>query len=83
MRYLLLLCFLASAAFGQFTTTARHIVPGANLPATCNALTGDVYVKNNTNPTVAYLCTATNTWTAFTAGSGGGTVTSISGSGPS
>jgi hypothetical protein len=46
-------------AWAQFST-ARRIVQGASLPATCAV--GDVYFKN-TATVGTYACTATNTWT--------------------
>lgn len=75
MRYLLLSLLIASSAFGQFTTTARHIRYGASVPATCNPLTGDVFFKTSATVT-QYFCSATNTWTALTAG-GGGTISGL------
>lgn len=59
------------------TTTARHIIYGATLPATCSPNTGDVYFL--TAGTIGpYYCSAANTWANITGGSGGsGTVTSV------
>lgn len=72
-RIFLLVIFLcaSSVASAQYAgNTARHIAYGATLPTVCNSATGDVFVQNNVNPTLGYLCTATNTWTLF-GGSGG------------
>ncbi len=71
LPFIFLFLSLAVSAFGQFGNTAYHIAYGPNLPATCLPSTGDVFVKNNVNPTLAYLCTATNTWTQFSGGGGG------------
>lgn len=65
-----------SAWFGkdgqaQPAQTARHIFYGGTLPATCNQLSGDVFIKNNVNPTLFYQCTALNTWTLVGTGAGG------------
>ncbi len=72
---LLVLLLSTSAAFAQFSSTAYHIAPGPTLPATCSKAFGDVWVDNDAIPSVLYLCTANNVWTAV-GGSGGGTIAS-------
>ncbi len=59
----------------QFSSTAYHIYYGPTAPATCNATTGDVFIKNTATVTM-YICSATNTWTALSSG-GGGTISGL------
>jgi hypothetical protein len=54
------------------SSTARHIISGATLPATCSPNTGDVYFRVTAGPVGAlYQCTAPSTWTAVPTSSGG------------
>ena len=69
MLYLLLLCFLATSAFGQFTSTARHIGYFPSAPAACSTATGDIYY--NTTSKTPFFCSATNTWSPMGTGAGG------------
>jgi len=55
-------------AFSQDTShTSFRFRKGSSLPSTCS--TGDVFFR--TSNSTYYGCTATNTWSAFTAGGGG------------
>ena len=76
-RLLAILLVLCGPALAQFSSTAHHVYAGTALPAHCSAISGDVFVINNTNPTQLYLCTATDTWTA--AGGGSTTATNLAG----
>jgi len=60
---------MSVSAFGQFTSTARHIGAYPVAPAACSTDSGDIYY-NKTSKTPFY-CSGPNTWTAF--GSGGST----------
>ena len=75
MLWILLL--LSVSAFGQFTSTARHIGPYPAAPAACSTASGDIYY--NTTSKTPFYCSGPNVWTAMGAGGGGGTVTSVSG----
>jgi len=50
--------------------TARRIVWGASLPATCSPSTGDMFFKTASG-IGPYFCSATNTWSALTSGASG------------
>lgn len=54
------------------STTARHIITGATLPATCSPNTGDIYDRVTAGVASPFYCSAVNTWSAWTGGGGGG-----------
>lgn len=60
---------------GNLQIAAPFFASGASLPATCSA----GYVFTLTTTFVPYYCSATNTWTAFGSGGGGGAVSSVFG----
>jgi len=72
-RMVWILAFAPLPAPAQIqSNTARHIIYGISLPATCTPNTGDVFFR--TTATIgSYQCLATNTWTAMGAGSVGPT----------
>src|SRR5690349_20577689 len=83
-RIFVLLLGLAAVAWCQIqSNTARHIIYGTVLPATCNFRTGDVYALVAGSSTTYYNCSAANTWTAFGSGGGGGATGPTGPTGPS
>jgi len=77
-RYLLFIFIVCphTSMYGQPTSdTARHIIWGPSLPASCRPSTGDVFFK--TSATAGpYYCSAPNTWLPIGTGVGG-SVTSV------
>ncbi len=65
--------------FGQFTSTAKHIVNGTSLPSACTPLNGDIFFIESGGSLGPYYCSATNTWSAITGSSVGTAFSNMTG----
>jgi hypothetical protein len=74
-----ILLFAISPLYSQISSsTARHIIASASLPATCSPTTGDIYFIVSAGPIgTPYYCSAPNTWSIWNGGGSGGTCAAL------